>query len=686
MTNIKNTYVNNDTNHVKQVEYQSNKQTTGYMKPTYAAKPKKYGEKVKDINEANIGKMLLSSVAAVLILLAAGVFVGVIWEYIPYIVKSFALIMIGMLAYFAGLKLYDSKGLYPYMALAAIGTSVSFIGIIASRLAFNVIGTPATAILIVLWSLASMYGYLHYRKMVLSVVTNLGILISSILIGVENYNLIDTWTQGSSIYFIMNTVLVFIPMICYYIFNKKNNISNWYKIGAFKTAEIGIAIYLISTVARLEEMGMNSGGISSDFVSILISVLGLAAFAVFALKINDIVLDDKYNFVVSAVETQILLIGISAICAGSLLSIHNMFFTLGAIAVISVAISAYKYRWNYIYSIPTMWILLNILFNDIIDIDYDIGETFTMAIFVAMFIGVTVIGKKYRIEKVITSVPMIISAFVAMDYYIPYSEMDLRHGEVYIYMLAGLVAIVVLLIDNYITDNYDRSQSIIKVIQQIFCDLMVFVWCISFVADQMDRDVYALLTFAMYLISIRFVFNDKLNKIFNNVQMVETFIVTVAMLIIQWDLDGAIDNIVYTLTSVLLISVIVSLTFIGERHRIVRVLGVLIVLFNALNVSIVYSGNSGYIGSLIMILVSSMILVSGFLFRHKEIRITSLISLMASTVYLVYRITWASTSMGTVIALLLSGVLVLAISVVYSKLEDRLINSLEEDRNGTEVY
>ena len=135
----------------------------------------------------------------------------------------------------------------------------------------------------------------------------------------------------------------------------------------------------------------------------------------------------------------------------------------------------------------------------------------------------------------------------------------------------------------------------------------------------------------------------------------------------------------YTTASICFILIFAFAAFDENNHDIAKVIGTIFTLIPAYNLCSVYTDSDSIIGVLVVLIASAVMLTIGFMRRHKSVRITSLVTLLISVANLINRIIDTTSTMSTVLVLLVSGIVILAISIMYNKLEKKL---LVEANNG----
>ena len=168
--------------------------------------------KQKTSVENKIGKNLMGIVAAILVFAAFIVFGGLIYEYIPDIVKVIVMYGISFAFSFVGIKNMRKESKYRvlFSSIAATGVCAVYIATLIAYFAFNLLPAPVLIGIIIAWLVVT--GILSKSKSKMFMyICNVGLVISTILVAAD-------WDA-----FYFAAILYILGLAFIYLLNRSNS-------------------------------------------------------------------------------------------------------------------------------------------------------------------------------------------------------------------------------------------------------------------------------------------------------------------------------------------------------------------------------------------------------------------------------------------------------------------------------
>lgn len=131
----------------------------------------------------DIGKYIIGILASVLVLVALGMFISLIWETIPNIVKWAGILCISIAIACLGIRniTKESNKIFWY-SLTSCGMSAIFITIVSGNLVWKLYGNNLTILLILLWTVSNIWMWLKTNNIVFYIIECIGSIVAIVLI------------------------------------------------------------------------------------------------------------------------------------------------------------------------------------------------------------------------------------------------------------------------------------------------------------------------------------------------------------------------------------------------------------------------------------------------------------------------------------------------------------------------
>ncbi len=642
------------------------------------------------ITEIGVGKVVLSLVAALLIILAAGTFVrafwGSFWESVPDIVKALLLIFAGLAAGTLGVVLYEKKKLYPFIILYAAGSAVSYIGIVAANIVYGAIGLYPSIALILAWTAVNLVCYLRYHKVTMLVVTSLGIVVSSFLISsIALDTALDT-EVFPIVYTVVAVIMALMPIAAQLVPKIRARLSGLYAPITFGTALLSIGVcfgYALSAVNRygwISEEGRSflmtaEGAVTASAVCLAILVL----LAAVIYKANLSIKDRTARGIISVFEIQAVLamtVAFAAECVTSKQSFAEPLVYLAAVGCILLGGLLYGGSYRFVafnLAAGLAWLIEEASTGMDVRIEATLYILAALAVYaVYVFIVPRLVSCDFRREKLLSLLPLLVTLFVmGID---GNGRLDDING---LWMLLVLCATAALALIGYGTYKVlkDKTEDFYYSVH-LFVKPLIDVFSVIFINAVFDGYI-ALAVSAAYLAFARILVYKNAELVYKLVYSALAVVFSLVLMESRFGIEGARDPFLYTLSSFAMIGIFLSIAFAKDTNAVGRVLAV---VFSAIMIPIYIDGmtESSTLAILSVIIAASVLLTAGFVRNHRSVRITSLSVLLLGVLALIVSLSDFTDSMATVGALLGSGVFVLVTSIVYSMLERKMSEKNEE--------
>ena len=648
-------------------EYYTDKvDTTGN---TVKAKVKHKAERmhIKDRISFDVSKLILPILAAILILLSSVVFVGAFWENIPDAFKSGIIVGVGVFAYILGLNLYNKSKLYPYIILGAIGSAVMFVGIVSAGVVFNTMGEIPTIISILIWAMVNLLSYFKLQHYGLLGVTELGILVASFLVcdktaGLENESAWFMW--------VVVLILALTPAVINYIKDCSKYVSPIYSWVTHSSALVSLGMFMLASSDRrlLDYIGNSLYTIDSILVVVTAMII-----CIILTKIGSI-----SNIIVYPLNHLVTLILITASMLVAVVSLNwcvseQLAYTIYLLMAAIIALRNSEYELNYTFVVPHILAGVVLLAGSVFEstaFPWDLA-TATMAIILGILMVIHTSISKIQLEKTVTALAMMVAS-IGLLTTIMYEDM----GFIYFSGTILVAAVTIGLIEyKAMCKDYLESRSAVPtIIFKVAVDILGFASAIVFGAAVNSSDVAIILAVA-FLVVLR-ALDFKGNKLLQTVYNAELYLATIFIFALA---ESAGYEIAILMVLINLGNIMVS-TLTKDGYPWTRIVGTIATIVSIAFLEDLIGIDDQYIVNISVLLMSAVMILLGFIFKHKTVRITSLVSLIVCTVSLVMTLASGSSTIEKAALLLVSGIFVLGISVVYAKFERKyaLVNETEE--------
>lgn len=609
---------------------------------------------IDNMSDIKFGKVILPLIAAVLIILAAATFVGTFWNLVPNIVKALMLIGTGTIMQYVGIRLYESKHMYPFLVLSAIGLAVLYIGIVASNITYEILNIYTTAIAIFGWTVLSLSCYIKYNKKAILLVTSLGIYTSVILVGLKLLQ--DGTSQIVPLYTMLVLLITLTPVVVGNIESVRRKIQDkWYS-----SITIGVAITSIVTYSMMFK------DYCYNIDSNILKITGVTLIIVMAILTY---IEDAR----SKIKAGVYMTEIQSILMVSLLLLVELFNNSIAAPImyliICALIASKELKGQKVYR----YVALNIAFgiyglSDMIAYDISILSYEIMIMLnILVVIAVSNIPSRDRLSnntqtnRYISTSILLVMLFTIWGY-------SLSDGINTINIILDIILLIAITVVTNIVSN-DCSKNEQYALKQVI-KLVIDIAILNMLLYRFGFYI-AIVLFTVHLLYIRKNSKRWDGKAYKLLYTFEVLATAICIFIAELIFDSA-----WLILSSILMILLLSTYITKEDDDLVKIkalissLGTVIFVLMSIALTSGFGGKTfGYISIVSMILSSSIMILVGIIRTDKIMRVTATIILLISTWILVNSMSILSSTMGNVVALLVSGLIVLAVSIICSKVE-----------------
>lgn len=630
------------------------------------------------------GNVMLTMIASVLIVLSAVTFVGSFWSDVHDGVKVGILCLTGIIAQIVGCKLYEAKKLYPFIMISSIGIALVYIGVMCAYGIYSIFTEFDTAILIIILSSISSGFYSVYGKKAMLIVNSLGIISSTFLISqnLASNCISDGVIYSTGIIMLLNYMPFMIRGLVEDIFaydrlNSGEAVTQEmvskgiedYKLITGASAILGLCLhgYNIKTLAHM----VTGTEITVSVVLIAIS-LGLLVY-----RMNPI---GKLKSLVYLTEVQLATYTIANMCS----MIFSDRITILVYLVVSLAIAFKEIDGYRTYK----YVALNIGYALFELVMLETSKLDTIWSYqIAMLVGtlqILAVGKLINtngeriFESYLSMIPLI-TQLITVELSHTYVDGEILFGlSSATYIIVGALAIITMIREINVTLWVNTSTRVhTSEAMQILVDI-ASMFCIFKVLDSRYAFILASVYFAFIYLSMYM----RMSRIYKLAYIIEVSILAL-ILMIDTCLTGGL---VFAISNIMLIGLmqyhmIKNSEYTKEYKTLTSILWTIEVACMTATIGCLLDGGDfckGYISIVGMIGSSSVLLMESTVKLNKPMRITSTLLLLYGIWSLIGTLEILNSTMGAVLALFISGLIVLGVSIVCSKLEQKDEGDIDE--------
>ncbi len=627
-------------------------------------KDDKKTEKTFDISEANIGKYIVGVLASILILIATGMFVKTIWAAIPNIAKFGTILTIGTLISLVGwtkiIKLGNKNGFWT--SITGCGTAITFISIISGGLIWNLYGLTISGMLMIVWFSVNFILSGKSNSNIFYIITYIGGIISLTLS-------IISFTVDTSIANQIGFIFMVIVMLCfgeYGIYKNKNFLIPWLNL-----------IFSFVTVSLIYTSMKNI---------FTMSLLQVFMSAVLLFESQRVLSDSliEYKIIKSALScVSAIFITASVII---LFNAENLFENnfsafVGATSLLIIFVvgitqikNAERIKFMFLGVSP----IAALLFGAI-----SYGTVKSLSMFPLSISVIMSFNSKIRNDK-INRLSSVIFYAVSYCTFFEFVYNDLSETMIW----ANCIMLSSVLIIDYILITFKEKSQLHNTERTVnIIILFIAMWLAS---GPLKINMSALLLIISIIIAAHrlLVLNNEVDKesvdynLANILYIIILLVIHLIGYVCNIFVDYEYERAMFTAAIILLSTVMIydSLKF---KNILCTIFSVLACNVNMFYLSAVWPALSNALFfSMAGIIVSALFIMLGFMFRHKDIRILGLITMIIYVLKIVFIDVSLSSGKSTNIAMLLfGGIVCYSISFAYNKLNK--IYGRDFDKNIT---
>lgn len=617
-------------------------------------------------SEMNIGKYVLGVMASLLILVSVGLVASQVWEYIPYILKWAGILLMGGVMHGAGVYLaIRDKGKNEFWgSIASCGSGAAFITIICGNILWELYGLGITAMLILVWFLLTIISASRIRSTIFYVVSHVGALVSIALV----LELLEGNIFKGSVVTLFDQVVMSVMFIAW----------------------IGIS--------RLTNADIKYKNIIQYLFTLACSIMSLTALGILSIPLHE----SNVNWLLFMVNILIAATGLS--------DTHNIYISNKTITNIV------KHASNII--------LMAIMMTAVFNIKYTMDAELIQAIYyIFVFAVIIILEAKFKCEDLITDLLVIkltltyfisdalfnqplylISISLIIITLLAYNDKE-RHRKLrlltFIYALVTAiiyasnppeftgwekspVAAMVLFVVLMIPAVYEYRKLLNgKVMMGKTCSAALYLY-IYLIIPTFTFCMLGHSSIGMLLVIIAYALHRvnylskkldadlKINRIDNIVSLIINSIMPGAWhIIIYIMMDGdAVDSVLLSMSLIILsISSIMYSVKTGSISTILTIIGVNInnsILINY------WTDDKALAVSLMGIIISTVIIIIGFKWNNKSMRVSGLVTVIIYVLKMVFSDTLGEQDgIFNPLYIALGGIICYGISFAYNKLDRR---------------
>lgn len=623
------------------------------------------------ISEVDIGKYLVGVLASVLVLIALVMFIGMFWDYIGPAFKFLMIMVLGCgVTGLGAYKLIAKNTMNGFWtSVASCGTGITYINIIAGMLAWELYGFGLTATLMLAWFIGCVMLARKAQSLTFFTVSHIGAVISVIL-ALEHLGSMDNTMNQ----FILSVIVVAWTLIS--------------EIGQYGIQDITLnnrlktlskvfftSILIILTVVNERPFDTHwEDGIIwiEPFVFVIVALGSILLYK--SQKIFESVPSKIGRIVYEHAAVIFILVALeNVITTGSIMDMNLEsawligLLTIGII-VITGLISKSDLLRMFIELSPILCVTLVVMSENIVKSPITL---LLLAVAAMVMYADAINTEKYSKYKILSSILYCFS--------LPFILLNEEYGDKYSTLAVidlGIIYIIGMIdfIYHYRLNNRVKWAST----AQNITIAAILVSTLT-VVNNLDKDILPYLFVAtLFIIAYRV---EIMNKMLDKLSDIERWIPTIAFTISQIIVHiityiGCADR-YDTMDGMMLGTILIAMSIMNLynsiyfKHNIRSIVAVIMCNINIFVVSELWtSGEIVLITSLVGVMVSALLIIAGFVWRHKTFRVLGLITMLMYVLKISFFDTAAASGDGiSIFMVLLGGLICFAISFVYNTLD-----------------
>lgn len=640
-------------------------------------RPEKQRRKPR-ISEVDVGKYLVGVLASVLILIALVMFIGMFWEYIGPALKFLMIMTLGCAVTGLGTyKIIVKNNLNGFWtSVTSCGTGITYINIVAGMLVWELYGFGITALLMLTWFIGCVLLARRSQSLTFFTVSHIGALISIMLAIGHLGNMSEVSNQ--LVLSIIIGAWVLISEIGQY------GIQDITLNSRLKTLSKLFFTALLLIIACTNERPFDThweDGVIWLGPFLLMSVLLGAGLLYKSQSKCETFISKVFRVVYEHASVIFILMALeNVVTTGSILDMNIesawliCCLTIGIVGIIGLLSKSDILRMAIELS-PILCVTLVVISENIIQSPALLPLVVTGAMIVYVD---TINNRNYSKYKIL--------ATILYCFAIPFILLDEEYGDKYETLVLIDIAIMYIigLVDfayHYKVNN--NTKWAITAQNLTIASLMISTFVVT---ERLNGEfIWVLFAAALLLIGYRVVI---MNKMLDKIEDIERIIPAILFMLIQmivhiityiWCFDSydSMDGILLG-TILIALSIMNLYNSIYFKHNIRSVIAVIMCNINIFVVSELWtSGDIVMITSLVGVMVSALLIVAGFVWRHKAFRVLGLITMLMYVLKITFFDSAIASGDGiSIFMVLLGGLICFAISFIYNTL-DKTFNKQE---------